>query len=341
MHVGTPSTQLKLTQKDQNCLWSPDGSHIAITGYGNGARILDAATGKKRQQFKIKGRPSETSISHHAFSPDGRLYAFSCAHAVYVGDLSTGDIVQRFELPDGERAGTVPVAFAGTGRSILVPDGDGVRLLSLDGRLLQRFEIPGGGDCMQLVGDAAGRRFAYCANAHPVCDQLVVIDIVAGVVSPITVPYDYVPGRAMFEMAPRFLDDGRIVVFHKTHGVFWFNPETLEQADMVSWAQIGARSFFHVRDCQASSDGRWLAFTAEESENPDPAEWSVAWPDGSRLFIYDVEAGRGVHLPSVGGGGITFRPDDAAVARITLWTQDSGRLARRLDIFDLSADSAL
>ena len=96
--------------------YSPDGKTVALSA--DGVQILDAATGKQRQQFKSKAKARE-----FVFSRDGNWLAAASGSEVRSWDLATG---KSFVLYKDEKSNTVNCLS-------WTPDGDNLAFGGNDG----------------------------------------------------------------------------------------------------------------------------------------------------------------------------------------------------------------
>jgi RNA polymerase sigma factor (sigma-70 family) len=108
--------------------FAPDGKTLAVGGRDGRIRLLDAATGEERQQFRIPGQDDTWGpwVMALAFSPDGTTLASSgTEHLVRFWDLKSSKEVMA--LP-GHSDAVRSVAFTPDGKRLLTAGDKTVRL---------------------------------------------------------------------------------------------------------------------------------------------------------------------------------------------------------------------
>ena len=159
-----------------------------------------------------RARPDVPKVTRHSVSatpvggwpdvvsPDGRMIAFS---TVLRGELLVRGLDQLEWAPLRGAEGTDPVAFSPDGQSLLVSDGNSYLKVPLDGGPATRVtdDLGGGADWGpdDTIVVAGGRG-----------SGLWVVSAVGGELRPIIEPRD----DGTLYMMPRFLPDGRAVVYH-------------------------------------------------------------------------------------------------------------------------------
>ncbi|MHB1424561.1 MAG: WD40 repeat domain-containing protein [Gemmataceae bacterium] len=114
--VATGKVIRDLDSNAGSLAFAPDGKTLAVsTGYGEGVKLLDVATGKERGKCAAE----KTYISELAFTPDGKTLA-GCNHqgTVYLWDAARGE--EKAHLQHGETQMASCLAFAPDGKTLAV-----------------------------------------------------------------------------------------------------------------------------------------------------------------------------------------------------------------------------
>jgi WD40 repeat protein len=124
--------------------FTPDSKSIAAAGTAPGqeppvstVKFWDIASGKEIRQIKA---PAGASVSAVAFTPDGRLLAYSAGNAIHLCEADTSKEVGRLKTPDGGR--------------VLIFSPDGKTLAALAGNQRVRLWETGTGKELHQFGDA-------------------------------------------------------------------------------------------------------------------------------------------------------------------------------------------
>ncbi len=267
-------------------LFSPDGTQLAVLGYGRPLGLWDVASGKQIHQFHERDSQPDGA----AFSPDGTLLAEGDT-AVRLWDTRTGAL--RRALPAAE-ASQRAVVFTPDGNTLISAGHDklihlwnphtGESLGKLEGHDASAFRlaITKDGKTLASTGDDKVIRFWDLARRKPVLE-------IKGL--------DYV-----VELA--FSPDGRsLASAEESHG-----PARV-------WDVRTGQERFRLGD--DASRGKAVAYS------PDGVLLASGHSDGA-IRLWDAATGKEVRRWSSPSGvrSLAFAPDGKSLATISIW--DSG-----------------
>jgi WD40 repeat protein len=317
---------------------SHDGKHIAFLSNGSFARgevfidlwLGDAETGKRikrlvKSTFDPNFEELRLLYSQSAFSPDGRLLAFTAQSegrdVLYLLDVRKRETVRKFELdlegitsptwsPDGAR-----LVFSGnrggiTDLYMVNADGSGLRQLTND-----RF-----GD-LQPQWSPGGDRLAFATDRGEGADldllrfphwRIATYDLETGAIA-------VLPNQAGLNTNPQWAPDGKSLAFVSdrsgTANVFLFEFDSgehfqltnvtgaiaafTEYSPTISWARGADRLAFTYYD---GGD-----YTIWQTNNPRGLK-KAPYRDAAAPVVADAEAALGVRIPN-GSETQTAAPD--------------------------------
>ena len=236
---------------------SPDGKHIAFLSNGSFARgevfidlwLGDAETGKRikrlvKSTFDPNFEELRLLYSQSAFSPDGRLLAFTAQSegrdVLYILDVRKRETVRRFALelegitgptwsPDGQQ-----IAFSGNRGGIT-----DLYIVNADGTKLRQLTNDRFGD-LQAQWSPDGKRIAFATDRGPGADldllrfphwRIATYDLESGTIT-------VLPGQAGLNTNPQWAPDGKSIAFVSDRSggsnVFLFDLETSEHFQLTS-----------------------------------------------------------------------------------------------------------
>jgi Tol biopolymer transport system component len=262
---------------------SPDGRNIAFLSTGSFARaevfldlyLADASTGKRIKRLTKSTLNPEfeelrSAYSQSAFSPDGRLLAFSAQRqgkdVIYLLDVRTRREVARL---DTDLDQMLYPTFSPDGRQIIFAGAKGglsdLYMIDVDGRDLRRLTDDAWGD-HQPQWSPDGRRVAFASERGPGADlellrfnnwRISVLDLETGDITTI-------PDQGGRNLNPQWSPDGESLIFMSdrtgTSNLFLFDfasqkhyqltdlvgavASFTEQSPAISWARLADRLAF-------------------------------------------------------------------------------------------------
>ncbi|HZF66897.1 MAG TPA: hypothetical protein VEZ47_02550 [Gemmatirosa sp.] len=209
---------------------SPDGRYVAFISYGNFLRgevfpelyLADARTGKRIKRLVQSGNNAKAEelrqlYSQSAFSPDGRLLAFTAQQKgrdkLFLLDVATRRTIRRFDLP---LEGVLGPTWAPDGRRLAFTGNVGgitdLYLVDVDGRNLRQLTHDRYAD-MQPQWSPDGRTLVFASDRTTDFDvlrlgqwQVALYDLASGRVQ-------VVPRQAGLNINPQWAPDGRSIAY--------------------------------------------------------------------------------------------------------------------------------
>ncbi len=262
---------------------SPDGRNVVFLSTGSFARaevfldlyLADASTGKRIKRLTKSTLNPEfeelrSAYSQSAFSPDGRLLAFSAQRqgkdVIYLLDVRTRREVRRLDTGLDQMLNP---AFSPDGRQIIFSGLKGglsdLYMIDVDGRNLRRLTDDAWGD-HQPQWSPDGRRVAFTSERGPGADletlrfnnwRISVLDLETGEVATL-------PDQGGRNLNPQWAPDGESLIFISdrtgTPNLFLYEFATqkhfqltdlvgavtsfTEQSPAISWARLADRLAF-------------------------------------------------------------------------------------------------
>jgi Tol biopolymer transport system component len=244
---------------------SPDGKHIAFLSNGSFARgevfidlwLGDAETGKRikrlvKSTFDPNFEELRLLYSQSAFSPDGRMLAFTAQSegkdVLYILDVRRRETVRKFSLdlegitgptwsPDGQR-----IAFSGNRGGIT-----DLYIVDADGKNLKQLTNDRYGD-LQPQWSPDGERIAFATDRGPGADldllrlppwSIATYEIASGTVA-------VLPNQGGHNTNPQWAPDSKSIAFVSDRSgianVFLFDMETREHYQLTN--VVGAVTAF-------------------------------------------------------------------------------------------------
>ena len=211
---------------------SADGKQIAFLSNGSVARgqvfidlwLGDAETGQRiKRLVKSTFDPSFEELrllySQSAFSPDGKLIAFTAQHAgrdvLYVMDVKTGRTQRRFDL---KLEGITSPTWSPGGKQLVISGNSGgvtdLYMLGVDGNDVRRLTNDRFGD-LQPQWSPDGNSIAFASDRGPGADlarlrfphwSIATLDVHSGVVT-------VLPGQRGLNTNPQWSPDGASIAY--------------------------------------------------------------------------------------------------------------------------------
>jgi len=312
---------------------SPDGKHIAFLSNGSFARgevfidlwLGDAETGRRikrlvKSTFDPNFEELRLLYSQSAFSPDGRMLAFTAQSegkdVLYLLDVRKRETVRKFSLdlegitsptwsPDAKR-----IAFSGNRGGIT-----DLYVVDADGKNLKQLTHDKFGD-LQPQWSPDGERIVFASDRGPGADldllrlphwRIATFELATGTIT-------VLPGQEGLNTNPQWAPDGKSVAFVSDRSgifnVFLYDFETSEHYQLTN--VVGAIAAF----TEYSPTISWargadrLAFTYYDGG--DYTIWQANNPRGLRKAPYRDPVVATASAASHSGG--TVAPADSAVA---------------------------